>query len=381
MPDRSAAASGRRPSVVIVAQAMPAQGGIPAFVDLLLHSPRLQADADLALLNTTRTAVREAGRLSVVNLWHALIDSVRVFRAARHSDVVHIQTAPGRVFPMARAVALTLAARLGGAATIVHVHSARINGGRFDGLYPGRAYRTLMRGLRAADSVITVSEPGANTIRRLVPAVRARAMDNAVEVASFSRSTPEKKPPTLLFLGTLSFRKGPADLAKALDLLRQRGVHDWQLRIVGGANEVGEGEAGQIRSLLDDAGLSDALVGNADAQGVREHLASSQVLVLPSHWEGQPIAILEAMAAGLPIVSTRVGAIPDVVRDGVDGLLVEPHDVNALADALERVIVDPALRASMGASAHARAVERYDIEVLSRNLGALYQELASARSR
>jgi glycosyltransferase involved in cell wall biosynthesis len=142
--------------------------------------------------------------------------------------------------------------------------------------------------------------------------------------------------------------------------------------VIGGANEVGDDEAAELRRLMDDAGLGDSLLGSRDSDEIAKHLAAADVFVLPSHWEGQPIAVLEAMASGLPIMGTRVGAMPDVVRDGTDGLLVEPHDVAGLADALARLLGDEPLRREMGANARRRIEDGYDLTAFRRRVQDLY---------
>jgi glycosyltransferase involved in cell wall biosynthesis len=91
-------------------------------------------------------------------------------------------------------------------------------------------------------------------------------------------------------------------------------------------------------------------------------LQDADVFVLPSAAEACPIALLQAMAAGLPVVASRVGGVPDIVRDGADGLLVDPRDPTALAAALRRLAGDPALRARIGASARRRVADRYTLE-------------------
>lgn len=382
-------AAGRPPSVLVVAAAAPALGGIPTFAQLLTDSPAVHAVARTSLLNTTRVAVREAGTLSPANVAHALTDVARVLRAGRHVDVVHVQAAPGRTYPLLRMLALCAAARASGAGVICHVHSARINGGSPDGFDPGGLYRYLLRRLAFVDLVLTVSDTGTRVLQRLVPGTRVETLDNAVDVAAFGRARPARSPAVLLFVGTLSVRKGLLDLFAAASRLRSGdgpgdGAGSWRLVVVGGPAEVGEREAAQVREAAEAAGMAGALVGEVRDQALRDRLASASALVLPSHWEGQPMVLLEAMASGLPVVATRVGAVPDVVRDGVDGLLVDAGDVPALATALEQMVASPELRARWGAAAHARALERHDLPVLAARLGVLYgqvAERAAARRR
>lgn len=362
-----------RPRVVVVAQAAPAQGGIASFAHLLVDDDGLNERFDMELLNTTRQAVRRAGTFTVANLWHAIVDSVRVFRAARGADVVHVQTALVPTLPLLRAIALCTAARLGGAHVLCHVHSGRVNSGRAEAFTPGPTMRRLLGGVRVAHRVLTCADAGTATLARLLPGLRVETVDNAVDVDAFP--VPQRQhdgPVRLLYVGTLSRRKGLADLAEALGLLRARRPDGWTIEIVGGAAEVGEGEAAELRATVIAAGFGDGLVGPQPGAEVRKRLATADVFVQPSHWEGQSIALLEAMASGLAVVATPVGAAPDVLRDGVDGLLVEPHDPAGLASALDKLIGDGDLRRRFGASARKRIEDGHDIAHLRARMAAIY---------
>jgi glycosyltransferase involved in cell wall biosynthesis len=104
--------------------------------------------------------------------------------------------------------------------------------------------------------------------------------------------------------------------------------------------------------------------GSVDAAGKCVLLSSAHVLALPSYYENEahPLVILEAMAAGLPVVSTRHGAIPEAVSDGRTGILVAPRDVTGLTGALRQLARDPALRARLGGAGRTRYEEHFTVE-------------------
>lgn len=107
--------------------------------------------------------------------------------------------------------------------------------------------------------------------------------------------------------------------------------------------------------------------------------ADLDVLVISSNNEGTPVSAIEAMAAGVPVVATRVGGLPDVVQEGVTGYLVPPRDPDALAGAIAAVLQDPERAARMGEAGRAVAQERYSLERLVADMDALYQQLLRAK--
>jgi glycosyltransferase involved in cell wall biosynthesis len=104
-------------------------------------------------------------------------------------------------------------------------------------------------------------------------------------------------------------------------------------------------------------------------------LNASDVFVLSSRWEGNPLSVMEAMAAGLPVVSTAVGGVPELVREGETGLLVPSGDAAALARALQALVDDPARREAMGKAARQHAITHFDIRHTVRQYEALYERL------
>jgi glycosyltransferase involved in cell wall biosynthesis len=171
--------------------------------------------------------------------------------------------------------------------------------------------------------------------------------------------------------------KGHRWLVEACALLRARGV---AFRCV----LVGDGpERRAIEARIAAAGLADAveLLGNQPSDRTREVIEAADVVVLPSvvtksgMMDGIPVALMEAMACGVPVISTRVSGIPELVQDGRTGLLVPPKDARALADALERLHRDPDLARRLAERGREHVLERFN---LVRNARALRDRLASA---
>jgi sugar transferase (PEP-CTERM/EpsH1 system associated) len=138
------------------------------------------------------------------------------------------------------------------------------------------------------------------------------------------------------------------------------------------------GNGAERTALVEQArqsSLADRVIFLDDQTDIPALLPALDLLVAPSLWEGMPMVVLEAMAAALPVVATRVGGTPDVVVDGKTGLLVAPADVTLLAHAIERLLQDPSLRQQMGRAGRARVERNFSIEQNVAQTQALYEQL------
>jgi glycosyltransferase involved in cell wall biosynthesis len=170
-------------------------------------------------------------------------------------------------------------------------------------------------------------------------------------------------------LGRLEPQKRHDDLIRAVALLKREGV---PVRCV----IAGHGpDEDMLRSLIGDLGLGEdvSLLGHRD--DISSVIRALDVAVLSSVFEGSPLAVMEYMACAAPIVATAVGGVPELIEDGVHGLLVEPRDPEALAGAIRRLLEDRALALRLGQAASERQRAEFDLDVVVRRLEALYLEL------
>ncbi|MEM1964379.1 MAG: glycosyltransferase [Candidatus Caldarchaeum sp.] len=143
---------------------------------------------------------------------------------------------------------------------------------------------------------------------------------------------------------------------------------------------LGDGELMEpMRALARELQIEDRVRFWGIRSDVAAILNASDIFVLPSRWEGLPLSLMEAMAAGLPVVATAVGGVPEIVEHGVSGFLVPNEDEAALVEALQRLIDTPELRRAMGARARARAQERFDARAMTRAYEALYESILARR--
>jgi len=139
---------------------------------------------------------------------------------------------------------------------------------------------------------------------------------------------------------------------------------------------VGAGELEDaVREQVAGLGLESRVRFLGIRADVADILRASDVFVLSSRWEGNPMSVMEAMAAGLPVVSTAVGGVPELVQEGATGRLVPSEDAGALAQAMQALVDDPARRQAMGAAARQHAVARFDIRHTVRGYEQLYESL------
>ena len=216
--------------------------------------------------------------------------------------------------------------------------------------------------VRAADLVITTSRYAAARLRELYdparpPSIVPECIDLAAWRGLFSRDRGAPDPSKFTVLCVCRFypRKRLELLLRAAARLRPR-IPELEIRIAGGGPE----EA-KLLNLWRRLRLNGTMrwLGNVSQATLSREYQTCDVFCLPSVQEGFGIVFLEAMAAARPIVAARAAAVPEVVADGVSGLLAEPESDEALANALARLRSDPALRASLG-QAGRRAVEQYD---------------------
>lgn len=169
---------------------------------------------------------------------------------------------------------------------------------------------------------------------------------------------------------------------KALDVLLDaaRGLRDRYPTLTVLIAGDGPEEAG-LRELVRERGLADTVRLIGRRTDVPDVLAALDVAVNCSDSEGSPLSVIEYMAAGLAIVATRIGGVPDLVEDGSDGVLVPPRDPAALAEAVAALIEDPGLRERLGASARAKQQREFAVDVMLRRIEDLYEELFGATAR
>lgn len=243
-----------------------------------------------------------------------------------------------------------------------------------------RCYNQLDRwSLRAAQRVVTVCGAFAGDLsERGVPADRIVVRHNSVrpfqpvEPAAMEalRATLPANRPILLVVGRLSHEKGHADFLEALNILRNRTSQPFHAVLVGDGPEQERLEAARAR-----LGLEGFVTMAGLQHDVRPWYGIATMVVMPSHSEGSPNVLLEAMAAGVPVVATRVGGVPEIATNGETALLVEPRNPEAMASAIQRMLQDEGLRACLANRGRELVEEKYSPEAYRRSLVEIYEQV------
>ncbi len=371
---RLSCAPAPRPSVVMLGPLPPPPGGMATVFDNLRRSS-LRRTCRLEVLNTGKTT--RPGRPVVQGVAAQLLLAGRLVRTivAGGAQLLHIHTCSGLTFW--RDCLLAQAGRILGCKVIWHVH-----GGMFAdflaSLTPAR--RALARWqLASASAVIVLGEQWLGRLWPFAPRAKWRVIPNGVAIPPPRQYAPG--PARVLFMGDLSANKGAPDLVEAVGRAVEKHSFAGTVSLAGG-----EGAAGQRAELAQRISTGAAagrvkLLGVVAGQAKADALAAAEVFALPSYAEALPMAMLEAMAAGMAIVAAPVGSIGEVVTDGEEGFLVPPGDVDALAERLARLDADADLRRRMGQAARRTVERRFALDIMVGRLSELYGEIDGPRTQ
>jgi len=296
---------------------------------------------------------------------------------ANRFDIVHVNLAwRGSTW---RKIVYIRTAGLFGKKTILHLHGSGYD--RFYASVSPKKQGAIRDAFRRADRVVVLSEYW----RKFVVETLGTNPDKVVEIANGvtapARSGPRRPksantPVTILFLGEVGPRKGVPTLLEAVARPELADL-PWTLIIAG------NGDLATYRAEARRLGITDrvSFPGWQDEASVERLLDDADMLVLPSRAENQPLSILNAMSASLPVVASNVGAIPEMIEDRQSGILVPPDDPVALAFALRELISDPAERERMGKRGEAIFKARFRLEDTIERFEALYLSLSDGPAR
>ncbi|WP_256687124.1 glycosyltransferase family 4 protein [Halococcus qingdaonensis] len=302
-------------------------------------------------------------RSLLVIVWNMLSYTVR-----SRPDIVHIHSS--HRFSFYRAGYYVLFSKYVWRCPVVfHVHGSSFDVFVSTESRPVRWFQSVVFG--AADEIVVLSEYWKETLSKHTDPEKLTVIPNAVDAADYTPSFDGDVPHIVTVSNQLP-RKGVVEFAEAVDELTDR---DLEFRVTIAGKGPLSNHSERLATTYDNV----EYLGYISEEKKHELLGAGSIFVLPSHAEGLPIAMLEAMAAGNAIVSTTVGAIPEVIADE-RGLLVEPGDADGLADALAELVADPERVAAMGEANRRAASDEYAWETVTEELLATYDRNLAAEA-
>lgn len=369
----------QKPRMMLVGPLSPEPiiGGIENGVRLYLRSS-IPQEVTCSFFNTYR---KPSERMLAVRI-ASQSRMILAFLAAliRHRPrLVHVKSSSGiHFYQQASYAALAL---MTGRRLIFQIHS-----GHFETFFRSQP-NWLQAGsrwlLEKAHCVICLTPYWSDVLKKLSPGCHPVVIPNAVELAAFQACAADRPVAsdevTLLFIGTTKARlnrmKGIYDLLQTLsrvDVSRRR------LRVIlAGCDPTDREEADAIANFAAKADVNVEVYGAIDEVAKLKLFAQAHIFILPSHVENLPNTVLEAMAAGLPVVATQVGGVPDLVQEEINGFLCPPGDVQELRAALQTLLDHPDIREQMAARNIDTIRSIYDSPVAHGDLKSLYEQVAA----
>lgn len=327
------------------------RGGMDRLSDAIIEGVRRTA-GDSVQVRALATYGQGSRALMPLHFLKALLELVRL-RATAQADLLHINVAGGG--SAYRKALLALWARALGLPHVVHLH-----GSRFRETWPIAApWRgALLDSMFAnSDRILVLGQVWADHVARSLPAVADRIviLPNAAPARPPRPERDTAAPVHIVFMGLLGERKGSLLLIEALSRIDP--ALAWKATIAGNGDVAAHRQAAERLGVANRVRLPGWL-GPAEVEAL---LLDADVLTLPSFAENLPMVIIEAFAYGVPVVATPVGAVAEVVEDGVTGFLAPVGDAGALAAAIQKLVESSDLRRKLGAAARESHARRFEM--------------------
>lgn len=341
-------------------------GGMGRMVRYLLDSWAQIADAPKVRVLDSR-----GGGSALVSPFYLMVTLVQIVLTWMSGGVrlLHVNMAENT--SVVRKGAVVLLGRALRIPTLLHLHA-----GLFIDFYeslPAAGRWGVRQVFRHADHIAVLGEVWRRyLVERLgIPAQKVSVIYNGVAPAPPRRPAADPSVLRLVFVGKLRAEKGLVELFEVL-ARPEFAQAKWRLTLVG------EGERDRFETLGTALGIADNLrfTGWLEQHAVHEELAAADIFVLPSHYEGMPLGVLEALSAGVPVITTSVGALPEVLLNGESALLVPPKMRDPLANALSALMSDARLRARLSAAGPALFARHFSIDSYARGIVSLYERVA-----
>lgn len=344
------------PKVLIVATSRKTRGGITSVVKAHEQGPQWK-EFHCHWVETHRDG---PGWRKLAYFFRAIFDySVRL----PFYDMVHIHFS--NISSLKRKLIFARIAKRMNKKILIHFHAFNP-----DTTIHGKQKELYREMFEMADGIIVLSNWWRDEVKKAFPTVSERILVLYNPCKQIPTGTSVTKKKQILYAGTVNARKGYADLIKAFAIIATKHP-DWALALAG------NGELEKAKQLANGLGISSQVkfLGWVSGDSKRQAFHESSIFCLPSYAEGFPMAVLDAWAYGLPVVTTPVGGIPDVAIDGQNMLLFTSGDIDSLAFLLERMIGDDVLREKISIASRHFAENEFSIRDINARLGEIYENI------
>ena len=373
-----------KPKILLVGPGPSQVGGLATFLEIMFSSALLNSKYELVHLDTTRGKRGEgiASRFAFINILYLVRQSFELIwiGLTKRPRIMHVPLTSFWAFW--KDTFFILLARALGMKVVAHLH-----GGVFDRYF--RESRPWVRRLigwsmSRADVVIALSEQWKKFLLEEVRAdLCVEIVPNSVD-RDFAHVSLEDTQPlradrkTVLFVGGLGHRKGVYDILKAIPRVAEK--HP-SARFIFAGQEEARGEWDRIHEVCTENHLESyaQFPGCVTGLAKLDLFLRADVFVLPSYGENLPYSLLEAMAAGLPVITTPVGAIPEIVEDGINGFLIQPGDWEALAERTSLLLQHVGLRTVMSHANRNKVRHGFMPESAMERFDAIYKKLLTEK--
>ncbi len=372
-PPRRTHQAAMRREILVACPWTPAGGGMYKVADYLIRAQGRPEPGDAAAASLSeppallRPLDTRSGGSAFASLGVLALALGRLARGRMQGRVAGVHVNMAERLSLVRKSAVIVACRVLGLPVVLHLHAAQLHRGwpRFPA--PVRALVRWVFSLPAACIVLGRQSADFVSGPLRVPADRVIVVNNGVPAPAQSRQRRARDGLQLLFVGNLSERKGVHDLLQAMAQAPLSAL-PVTLTLAGG------GDLAHWQTFAERLGLGDRVrfTGWMESEGLGGLMAQADALVLPSYDEGLPLAILEALAQGLPVVCTPVGEIADHLDEGRHALFVPPGDPRALARTLARLLLEPRLRERLALEGRALWQREFSMERFFARIAAVH---------
>ncbi len=341
------------------------RGGITSVIASYFKSSLIE-DYEVQYIHTSSSG----GYFQKIKAFLQALKKLYHFIKTREVLVVHIHTASWRSFY--RKMFFVYLSKVMKTRVLLHVHGGEFN--LFYNANGGLHKKIITSVLDVSDSIVVLSESWLPNIQKMTNNLHLSALMNPVNLKEYPNRDIEKSNGRehfeIVFLGALSRAKGVYDLIESFpEILYQVPMARLHL--------CGIGPIEEMKELCKELKIENVVTFHGWVSG-KEKISiviNSDMLILPSYNEGLPVSVIEAMAAGLPVVCTPVGGVPDIFENGLNGFLFPPGDKKALVRQVVKLAKDPSLRIQMSKTNRNTAEDLFDLEKIIERLGSVYQEM------